>query len=345
MINIAIVGATGYTGGELIKILLRHPHVRIKHVTSESSPGKRVDDVHSWLKGRCDLRLEKLNIKNLARDTDAAFFALPHGAGGQNIASYVKQGKKAIDLSADFRLRDIKTYQQWYKTKHASPSLVKKAVYGLPEIFREKIVGNGRDRPLIAANPGCYATAVILALSPLLKNNLVDPDSLVVDAKSGVSGAGKKLDLMYHFSEAAENFQAYAVGAHRHMPEIEQTLCEVSGKTVRITFVPHLLPMNRGILVSAYARLNQKATVGQIKHCFERDYSGETFIRFLPEGQWPQTKNTVHTNYCDINLKVDERTNRVIVLAALDNLVKGAAGQAVQNMNLLFGLDETEGLL
>lgn len=324
----------------MLKILKRHPDVRVKHVTTSSSPGKRLEEVHPQLRKDFDLALESFDAERLARDTDVAFFALPHGVGSKSIAEFLATGKKVVDLSADFRLRDVKTYEAWYKVKHASPKLLKEAVYGLPELFRPRIPG-----ARLVANPGCYATTTILALAPLLKNGVIDPATVVVDAKSGVSGAGKKLDLMYHFPECAENFQAYAVNKHRHMPEIEQTLKDVSGRMIALTFVPHLVPMTRGILVCAYARLRKKADAARIRSFFEKEYGRERFIRLLPEGRWPQTKDVSYTNYVDINVAVDERNGRVIVLAALDNLVKGASGQAVQNMNLMFGFDEAAGLV
>lgn len=339
MIRAAVVGATGYTGGELLRILLAHPEVRIAHVTSESRPGQKIGDIHPFLRGRLDLTLESFHAKRLAGACDLAFFALPHGVGSKNIADFVAQGKRAVDLSADFRLKNVKTYQTWYKVKHASPGLLKKAVYGLPELYRKDIPGS----PLIA-NPGCYATTTILALSPLVKRNWVTPGSLVVDAKSGVTGAGKKLDPMYLYCEVTENFQAYAVAKHRHVPEIEQVLADQSGKPVSLTFVPHLVPMTRGILATAYGTLKKKMTAAAVRQAFEEDYGGERFIRLLPEGRWPQTKDTAGTNYVDINVTIDERNRRVVVLAALDNLVKGASGQAVQNMNLLFGLPEALGI-
>lgn len=339
MIRVAVVGATGYTGGELLRILLAHPEARVDHVTSESRPGQRLGEIHPFLRGRIDLTLESFNAKRLAGQCDVAFFALPHGVGSKNIAEFVAQGKKAIDLSADFRLKNVKTYEAWYKVKHASPELLKKAVYGLPELYRKDIPGT----PLIA-NPGCYATTTILALSPLVRRKWLTPGSIVVDAKSGVSGAGKKLDPMYLYCEATENFQAYAVAKHRHVPEIEQILAHQSGRTESLTFVPHLVPMTRGILVTAYGTLKKKMTTAEVRRSFEEDYGGERFIRLLPEGRWPQTKDTAGTNYVDINVTIDERNRRVVVLAALDNLVKGASGQAVQNMNLLFGLSEALGI-
>jgi N-acetyl-gamma-glutamyl-phosphate reductase len=340
MINVSVVGATGYTGAELLKILRGHRHVRVRHVTSVSSAGKRLDDVLPQFRNVYGLTLEKPDMARIAADSDVAFFALPHGVGAKAIAAFAKRGKKAVDVSADFRLKDAKLYEKWYKVRHPAPALLKTAVYGLPEFFRSQVRGAS-----IVANPGCYATASALALAPLLKHRLVKPETLIVDAKSGVSGAGKKLDAMYLFSEADENFQAYAVAHHRHMPEAEQTLSRIAGKAVKFTFVPHLVPMDRGILANAYAQLRPGVKPAAVRAAFEADYGRERFVRLLPEGKWPQTKSVTGTNFCDINFKVDERTGRVIVLAALDNLVKGAAGQAVQNMNLMFGLEETEGLL
>jgi N-acetyl-gamma-glutamyl-phosphate reductase len=339
MIKVSIIGATGYTGGELLKILRNHPEARVTHVTSESSPGKRLEEAHPQLRKDYDLTLEAFDPQRLAKDTDLAFFALPHGVGSKAIAQFLATGRKVVDLSADFRLRDLKTYESWYKVKHASPKLLKEAVYGLPELFRDRIPG-----ARLIANPGCYATTTILALAPLLKHNVIDPSSIVVDAKSGVSGAGKKLDPMYHFPECAENFQAYAVAKHRHVPEIEQALKDASGRAAPLTFVPHLVPMTRGILANAYARLKRKMSSAQVRALFEKEYGGERFIRLLPEGRWPRTQDVSYGNYVDINATVDERNGRVIVMAALDNLVKGASGQAVQNMNLMSGFDEAAGL-
>lgn len=339
MISAAVVGATGYTGGELLRILLQHPDVRVVRVTSESKPGRALAEVHPFLRGRLNLTLEKFNARTIAKSVDVAFFALPHGVGSKNIADFVKEGKRAVDLSADFRIKKLSVYESTYRVKHASPALLAKAVYGLPELFRGQIPG----APVIA-NPGCYATTTILALAPLLKNKLVRPGSIVVDAKSGVSGAGKKLDPMYLYCEATENFQAYAVVKHRHVPEIEQALGDHAGAAPTLTFVPHLVPMTRGIHVTAYADLKKKTTPARLRAVYEAAYAGERFIRVLPEGQWPQTKDVAGTNYVDIAVAVDERHGRAVVLAVLDNLVKGAAGQAVQNMNLLFGLDETAGL-
>ncbi len=338
-IRIAVVGARGYTGGELLRILLSHPGANIVHVTSESNAGRSLGEVHPFLRGRLNLVLEKFNARALAADSDVAFFALPHGVGSKSIAEYVKSGKKAIDLSADFRIRDLRTYETTYKSRHASPGLLKKAVYGLPELFREKI-----SRATVVANPGCYATTTILALAPPLKRNLLKPGSVVVSAASGVSGAGKKLDPMYLYCEATENFQAYSPVKHRHVPEIEQALGDHAGREVSLTFVPHLAPMARGIHVTATGDLRRRTTAAALRRVYQEAYGSERFVRLLPEGRWPQTKDVAGTNCVDINVTVDERHGRAVVLAALDNLFKGAAGQAVQNMNLLFGLHEAEGL-
>jgi N-acetyl-gamma-glutamyl-phosphate reductase len=340
MMRVSIVGAAGYTGGELLRLLARHPRARVRRVTSESAAGKPLGRVHADLATVYDLVLEKLDPTRLARETDIVFFGLPHGVAGKVAPVFLKAGAKVVDLSADFRLRDPGLYRAWYKTRAPAASFLKKAVYGLPELFRDKIPGAA-----LIANPGCYATASILALTPLLRRNWVEADSVVVDAKSGVSGAGKKLDPLYLFNEVTENFQPYAVAHHRHGPEIEQALGDVAGRNVKITFVPHLVPMQRGILVAAYARLKKRLPEDRLRKAFAEDYGNERFIRLLPPGLWPQTKGTLRTNFVDINLKLDERTGTVVVLSALDNLVKGAAGQAVQNMNLLFGWPETEGLL
>lgn len=340
MIRVSVVGATGYTGRELIKILLRHPQVKIVHVTSENSAGEALGSVHPELRNRTSLTLEAFHSSTIAVDTDLAFFALPHAASAGPVAAFLKKGRKVVDLSADFRLKNVATYAAWYKVKHPAPDLVKQAVYGLPELYRDRI----RKAALIA-NPGCYATTTILALTPLLRQGLVDPKSLVVDAKSGVSGAGKKPSPQHHYPEVAENFQAYAVAQHRHTPEIEQVLSDQARRGILLTFVPHLLPMDRGILVTAYGRLKPRINEERVRRAFEEAYGREPFIRLLPPGVWPQTKAVANSNYVDINTKVDTRNGRVVVLAALDNLVKGASGQAVQNMNLQCGFPETEGLI
>jgi len=339
LIRVSILGATGYSGAELLKILFKHKDVQIQHLTSESSAGKAVESVHPQLRGLVSKRLEKLNVKRIAQDSDLVFSCYPAGAGIKSNDFFFRAGLKVIDLSADFRFVSADTYLAWYKVEHSAPGLLKKAVYGLPELFRAQI-----KEASIIANPGCYATAGILSAAPLLKKSLIDPETLIIDAKSGVSGAGKKLEPRLMFSEANENFTAYAVASHRHQPEMENILNKFSRITPQLTFSPHLVPMTRGLLSVLYATLKKSVSLGEIRSVFVEAYLGEPFVRVLPLGELPQTKNVAHSNYCDIGIAEDRRMNRVIVLAAIDNLGKGAAGQAVQNMNLCCGLPETEGL-
>ncbi len=340
MIRVSILGATGYSGGELIKILLNHPNARLQLLTSESSPGKPVWSVHPQFRGRLDHNFVPRDVKKIAAESDVVFLCYPAGVGIAPAAGFLKAGVKVIDLSADFRLPTAKMYKTYYHGRHGAPELLKRAVYGLPELFRERIAGAS-----LVANPGCYATAATLAAAPLLRPAIVDPDSLIVDAKSGTSGAGKKMASSYLYCEVNENLHAYNVAVHRHQPEIETVLKAASSVNVRLTFTPHLIPMNRGILSVLYATLKKPMKTGAIRALFARQYENEPFVRVLPEGELPQTKNVTQTNYCDIGITQDSRLRRVIVVSAIDNLVKGAAGQAVQNMNLCFGRPETEGLL
>lgn len=342
MIKTTIVGTTGYTGRELIHYLLRHPEAEIVHCTSESSAGKPVSTIHSYLAGKSDLKTEKCHVDSIARDSDLAFLCLPHGHSAKIAKELLERKVKVIDLSADFRFKSASTYEKWYGIKHPFPDLLKKAVYGLPEIHREEIV-----RADLIANPGCYATATILSTLPLVGKNLVEEDSIIVDAKSGVSGAGKKMESRYLFCETNENFLAYAVACHRHGPEIEQELSG-TGKPkseVRITFVPHLLPVNRGILVTVYASLKKKVSVASLREWYVEFYKDEPFVVILPEGSFPEIRSVQNSNFCHIGVQVDERNNRAIIVGVIDNLGKGASSQAIQNMNLRFGLDEKTGLL
>ena len=343
LINASILGATGYTGAELLSILLSHPHVQIRHATSESSAGKRVDEVHPALKGRCSLVLEKPRLDGISSDSDVAFLALPAGQASRSAAALTRRGCRIIDLSADFRLKNARTYSAVYRIKHRSPGLLKKAVYGLPELF--PILKSEILEARIVANPGCYATAALLGLAPLVKHKLIGSDSVIVDAKSGVSGAGKKMELSYHFSEANENMAPYAVMHHRQAPEMELILSELSGKKVLVIFAPQLAPMTRGILAMSYAKLKKGVGFREAKVRFARFYQGKPFVRLLEDGRMPQTKAVLHTNFCDIGMAFDPRTKTIVVASAIDNLVKGASGQAVQNMNLMFGFAETEALL
>jgi len=340
MIRVSIVGASGYTGRELIKILLKHPGVRIAHLTSETYKGKRISEVHKRLAAFMNKRFEKLNIDKVAKDSELIFLALPHGKSQKPVAEFLKKGKKVIDLSADYRLKDKSLYKRWYGLEHSYPGLLKRAVYGLPEIYKEEI-----EKSSLVANPGCYPTGVILGVAPLLASGLGDGNSIVADAKSGVSGAGRKLDIAYHFSECHENLVAYNVGKHRHIPEMEQELSKISKKKITISFTPHLVPMDRGILTTIYVNLKRKTSLNSIWSVYREYYTDAPFVRILPKATFPEVKDVVETNFCEIGLMVDERTNRTIVVTAIDNLVKGASGQAVQNMNLMSGFREAEGLL
>jgi N-acetyl-gamma-glutamyl-phosphate reductase len=340
LIRATILGATGYSGGELIKLLLNHPNATLQHLTSESVAGQPVHTAHPELRGRTDLAFEKLNVKKIAADSDVIFSCYPAAAGIKPNAQFVKAGLRVIDLSGDFRLPSAPLFKTWYRETHAAPALLKKAVYGLPELFRDRIAN-----ATLIANPGCYATAALLSAAPLFKPLVIDPRSLIVDAKSGVSGAGKKIAAHYMFTEVDENLSAYNVTQHRHQPEMESVLKRFSGVSVTLTFTPHLIPMNRGILSVLYATLKRPMSTPSVRALYQRFYEGEPFVRLLPDGELPQTKNVSYTNYCDIGITQDPRTRRVIVLAAIDNLVKGASGQALQNMNLCFHRPESEGLL
>ncbi|GFO54296.1 N-acetyl-gamma-glutamyl-phosphate reductase [Geomonas sp. Red276] len=339
MLKVAVVGASGYTGVELLRILHSHPEVAVTCVTSEQSAGRPVSDVFPTLRGRCDILLENLEPVTIAEKVDVVFTALPHKAAMAVVPTFLKMGKDVVDLSADYRLHDAEIYHKWYD-KHLNPEYLEKAVYGIPELRRAEIA----EASLIA-NPGCYPTSVILGLAPLLKGKVINPASIIVDAKSGTSGAGRgaKVDNLY--CEVNESFRAYGVGGvHRHIPEIEQELSLLAGSDITISFTPHLVPMDRGILSTIYAAPNGKVTAAELITLYETFYDGEPFVRVLPEGRLPSTAYVRGSNFCDIGIVVDERTGRIIILSAIDNLVKGASGQAIQNMNLMCGFPETLGL-
>lgn len=339
MLNVAIVGASGYTGLELIRILHCHPEVAVTCLTSEQSAGKSISDVFPTLRGRCNIVLENLEPVRVAEKADIIFTALPHKAAMEVVPTFLKLGKKVIDLSADYRLSDPTVYGEWYEP-HLNPANLKKSVYGLPEIRRTKIKG-----AKLVANPGCYPTSIILALAPLLKNGLIDLSSIIVDSASGVTGAGRaaKVDSLY--CEVNEGFKAYgAGGVHRHIPEIEQELSLLAGEQLKISFTPHLVPMDRGILSTVYASPNKAITNEKITQLYQKFYVGEPFVRILMNGNLPSTAFVRGSNFCDIAPLVDRRTGRIIIISAIDNLVKGASGQAVQNMNLVCGFPETMGL-
>jgi N-acetyl-gamma-glutamyl-phosphate reductase len=339
MIKVFICGGSGYTGGELLRILSNHPEVLVAGVTSERSSGKSVKDLFPQLHNYPNLVYEHLNpIENLKK-ADLFFMALPHGESQRAVNFFFQHGKKVIDLSADYRLRDPGTYEKWYNVRHAFQATLGKAVYGLPEIYRSKI-----KKAKLIANPGCYPTGAILGLLPALRNALIDVSSIVIDSKSGTSGAGRKADVSVSYCEVNEGFKAYAIGTHRHTPEIEQELSLVSGKEIVVNFTPHLLPVDRGILTTIYAPLIKKMSVHNIVQKYRDAYKKEPFVRVLDYGLFPNIKYVRGSNFCDIGLKVNERTNTMIIVTAIDNLVKGASGQAVHNMNIMMGFDEKAGL-
>ncbi|MBL0143613.1 MAG: N-acetyl-gamma-glutamyl-phosphate reductase [Betaproteobacteria bacterium] len=335
MIKVGVVGGTGYTGVELLRLLVAHPDVEIAAITSRGEAGTPIARLFPSLRKRVELSFSDPAATDLT-GCDCVFFATPNGVAMGQARPLLEAGVKIVDLSADFRLKDIATWEQWYKMKHAAPDLVAEAVYGLPEINREKI----RAARLVA-NPGCYATAVQLALLPLVETDFVDRGHLVADAKSGVSGAGRKAEVDILYSEASDNFKAYAVAGHRHHPEIVQGLGEAGGKDIGLTFVPHLVPMIRGILATVYARVTQEA---DFQRLFEARYAGEAFVDVLPPGAQPETRWVRGSNMCRIAVHRPMGGDMLVVLAVEDNLVKGAAGQAVQNMNIAFGLPEGRGL-
>lgn len=339
MIKVGIIGATGYTGVELIRLLSRHPEVSLAGLTSQTYAGKGFPDVFPSLEGYTDLLLEPQEAGDLAERCDVVFTALPHGVSMEVVETVKDKGKKVIDLGADYRFDDVETYERWYKLEHKTPVLAQEAVYGLPEIHREEI-----RKADVIGNPGCYPTSIILGLAPLLKHKLVDPKTIIADSKSGVSGGGRGLNLAFHYAECNENFKAYNIGIHRHTPEIEQELGKLAGEKVTVSFTPHLVPMTRGILSTIYASLDKQQSVEELLSLYREFYAKEYFVRIHPPGQYPQTKWVYGSNFCDIGLAVDPRTNRVIVVSAIDNLVKGASGQAVQNMNILFDIPEKTGL-
>jgi N-acetyl-gamma-glutamyl-phosphate reductase len=340
MLKVGIAGATGYGGLELLRLLGSHPETSVVFAGTESYAGQEMASIYPHLAGRVSLLGREATAEALAGECDVIFTALPHGVPMKLAPAVLAAGKKLIDLGADFRLRDTNVFETWYKHKHESAHLMDQAVYGLPELYREQI----RAANLVG-NPGCYPTACALAAAPLLKGALVETKGIIFDCKSGVSGAGRGVNLGVHFAEVNENFKAYNIaGGHRHTPEIEQTLSDLAGESVVISFTPHLVPMTRGILATGYFQLREERSTQQLIDVFADFYSREPFVRVRPAGDLPATKQVSGSNYCDIGLQVDKRTGRVLVIAVIDNLVKGAAGQAIQNMNLLFGLPETLGI-
>ena len=339
MIKAGIIGATGYAGAEIVRLLMGHPEVEIKWLGSRSYIDQRYADIYRNMFQIVEDICKDDNLDKLAEEVDVIFTATPQGFCASVINEEILAKVKVIDLSADFRIKDVAIYEKWYGIEHKSPEYIKEAVYGLCEINREDI-----KKARLVANPGCYTTCSILSLYPLVKEGLIDPSTIIIDAKSGTSGAGRGAKVDNLFCEVNENMKAYGVATHRHTPEIEEQLGYAAGQEIVLNFTPHLVPMNRGILVTAYASLKEKVSYETVKAAYDKYYEKEKFVRVLEKNVCPQTKWVEGSNYVDVNFKIDERTGRVIVMGALDNLVKGAAGQAVQNMNLVFGLDESTGL-
>ena len=339
MIKVGIIGATGYAGGELVRILMGHKDAEIKWYGSRSYVDQKYADVYRNMFQIVDAKCMDDNMEELADQVDVIFTATPQGLCASLVNEEILSKTKIIDLSADFRLKDVNVYEEWYKIEHKAPQSIDEAVYGLCEINRD-LVKSAR----IVANPGCYTTCSILTAYPLAKEGLIDMSTLIIDAKSGTSGAGRGAKLPNLYCEVNENIKAYGVATHRHTPEIEEQLGYASGEKVVLNFTPHLVPMNRGILATEYATLKKKVTYEEVKAVYDQYYAKEKFVRVLDRDVCPETKWVEGSNYVDIGFKIDPRTNRIIMMGAIDNLVKGAAGQAVQNMNLLFGLPEDEGL-
>ena len=339
MIKVGIIGATGYAGGELVRILMGHKEAEIVWYGSRSYIDQKYADVYRNMFQIVDAKCMDDNIEALADQVDVIFTATPQGFLASVINENILGKTKIIDLSADFRIKDVKVYEKWYGIEHKSPQFIEEAVYGLCEVNRDKVKG-----ARLIANPGCYTTCSILTAYPLAKEGIIDMRTLIVDAKSGTSGAGRGAKVPNLFCEVNESIKAYGVTNHRHTPEIEEQLGYASGENVTISFTPHLVPMNRGILATEYATLKKDVTGEEVKAIYDKYYADEKFVRVLGEGVCPETKWVEGSNYVDIGFKLDPRTNRIVMMGAIDNLVKGAAGQAVQNMNLLFGLPESEGL-
>lgn len=345
-INAGIVGATGYAGEELIRLLLNHPKVKINYLAAKIDKPTACDQIFPQFKGKIDLVCAELDLGKLKKSCDVVFLATPHGAAYEIVPKLLEAVKTVIDLSADFRLKEAILYKKWYHFEHKNKTLLDKAVYGLPEVYREKI-----KKAKLIANPGCYPTGAILAALPLVKKGLIETGEIIIDAKSGTSGAGRTLKQDLLFSEVNESIKPYKVNEHQHMPEIEQELFfamqkkAATQKKIKIIFVPQLIPINRGILSCIYMKLQKKISEAQLLKIYKSFYKNEPFVRVLDEGAFPQVKAVQFSNYCDIGLKVDEETNTAIVISAIDNLTKGAAGQAVQNLNIVMGWEETLGLI
>jgi N-acetyl-gamma-glutamyl-phosphate reductase len=336
--RVGIIGATGYTGVELLRLLLHHPEVEVIALTSQKYAGIPIDQVFPSLMKQLQLKCEELNVDAISKKADFVFTAVPHKTAMEVVPLFHRQGKRIVDLSADFRFRNATIYEKWYQ-KHTSADLLPESVYGLPELHREKI-----RNAKIVGNPGCYPTGALIGLIPLVKKGMISPENIVIDSKSGVSGAGRDVVLESLFCEVNEGVKAYKIFAHRHTPEIDQELSQLVQKEVKVTFVPHLIPMDRGILSTLYVRLTKKMKTEELLNVFQEGYREEPFIRVHPKGKLPNTKDVRGSNLCDIGVTVNDSDGRAVVVTAIDNLVKGASGEAVQNMNIMLGYPETMGL-
>ena len=350
-LKISIIGATGYTGKELVKILINHPKVELVYLTSSTYTGKNIAEIFPEFLNKLDKKLTKLNLNVVSQNSDLVFTALPHTVSMDVVPELLKKGVKVIDLSADYRIKDPVVYKEWYKKEHnkISENLLSEAVYGLPEIYLGKI----KDA-LLVANPGCYPTSIILGIAPLLKYHFVEPEGIIIDSKSGTTGAGRKLSLGLHFAECNENFKAYKVVKHNHLPEVEQELsyiyfdgndCRQQGTEIKVCFTPHLLPINRGILSTCYLSLKGFKKEVEVLEAYQKFYQKAPFVRIFEPPNLPEIKFVAGTNYCDIGFSIDERVGKIKIISVIDNLLKGAAGQAVQNMNIMSGFPETRGLV
>lgn len=338
MIRASVLGATGYAGYELVRLFCGHEDVEIEMLASQSFCGKKMSDVYKNLKGICDKNLEEADFERAA-SCDVVFCALPHGASKEAVPRLYKMGAKVIDLSGDFRYNDHRVYEEWYGEPHTAPELLKDSVYGLPELYREKIA-----KTRLVGNPGCYTTCSILGLAPIVKSGLANLKSIIIDAKSGVSGAGRSTSLDFAYCECDESMKAYKLTNHRHTSEIEQEVSILAGEDVMLSFSPHLIPIKRGILATIYVDLKEAVTTEKLCEIYKDFYKDEFFVRVYDGGSLPEVKNVAGSNFVDIGAVADTRLNRAIIVSCLDNLVKGAAGQAIQNMNIMFGIDERKGL-
>ncbi len=339
-VKVAIVGATGYTGSELVKVLLDHQYVAITSLTAKIEQESKISDIFGKFLGRCDLLCKNLDVDDVAKHADVVFLALPHGVSMHYADAFLKKGLKVIDLSADYRLKSLETYTKWYNIKHTDVKNIARSVYGLPEIYRAEI----KNADLVA-NPGCYPTVSILSTLPVVAKNDIGLSDVIIDAKSGITGAGRKAVLSLHYSEVNESIKAYKINEHQHIPEINQELSNVDGKNFEVSFIPHIVPLNRGILATCYIKYREKLDANEIYNLYKNYYKDEPFVKVLDKGRLPEIKDVVYTNFCHIGLKVSEDKGLIVAVGVIDNLLKGASGQAVENMNIMCGFNEKEGLI